>query len=68
MLDILLNMHTQDSLLIGFGASDIMQAQSLTLVKMSAQRILTRIITEVEVCYGLSLCGPSLLQAKTSSY
>ena len=48
MLGILLNFHTRDSVLIVFGASDVMQEQSLTLVKISAQRILTRIINEVE--------------------
>ena len=48
MLDILLNFHTQDSVLIVFGASDVLQEQSLTLVKISAQRILKRIVNEVE--------------------
>ena len=46
---ILLHIHTRDSLLIGVDASDVVQAQTLTLVEMSAQRNLTRIIIEVEI-------------------
>ena len=84
MLDILLITHNRESLLIGFGVTDVLQlktgqdgkgllrihlwcpddlprlwdridridvlqAQNLTLVDRSAQWILTRIITEVEV-------------------
>lgn len=50
MLDILLITNNRESLLlIGLGVTDFMQAQNLTLVDKSAQWILTRIITEIEV-------------------